>query len=112
MLSALAREYRSLPSTYWTLWIGTLVNKAGGFAIAPTLAGLVASVSYFALFAVDAATMAIYGAIVALRVPETRPAAAAPGGPSAGGLGTALRDGPFVGFLALTLGIAIVMWQN
>jgi MFS family permease len=233
VLASIASEYRSLPRTYWTLWIGTLVNKAGGFvvpflalyitarggseadagvvmalygagtilagltgglladrvgrratillslfggaaamlgigfsrslaaigvttflmgwlaelyrpavsaavadlvpaadrprayahlywvvnlgfAIAPTLAGLVASLSYTALFVVDAATMAVYGVIVLSRVPETRPEAAsspADAGPPAG-LGTVLRDRTFLGFLLLTLGLAIVMWQN
>jgi MFS family permease len=27
------REYRRLPPLYWTLWLGTLINKAGGFVV-------------------------------------------------------------------------------
>lgn len=33
MLTALRREYRSLPPAYWTLWLGTLVNKTGSFVV-------------------------------------------------------------------------------
>jgi MFS family permease len=33
MFRALLRDIRSLPPVYWTLWWGTLVNKAGGFVV-------------------------------------------------------------------------------
>src|SRR5690349_13297358 len=33
LLAALRREYRSLPAAFWTLWLGTLVNKTGGFVV-------------------------------------------------------------------------------
>lgn len=82
-----------------------------GFAIAPTLGGLLTSFSYFALFAADAATLAAFGVIVASRVRETRPASTdEPGAP--GGLGVVLRDRLFIGFCALCLGLAMVLWQN
>jgi MFS family permease len=45
-----------------------------GFAIAAIAGGLLADVDYTILFIVDAATMAIYGAIILIAVPETRPA--------------------------------------
>ncbi len=32
-LSAIRRIYRSLPPTYWTIWLGTLVNRIGGFVV-------------------------------------------------------------------------------
>jgi MFS family permease len=44
-----------------------------GFAGASVLAGLVASVSFTSLFVIDAATTALFGVIVYLRVPETHP---------------------------------------
>jgi MFS family permease len=44
-----------------------------GFAGAAALAGLVASLSFTWLFIIDAATTAIFGVIVYVRVPETHP---------------------------------------
>jgi MFS family permease len=44
-----------------------------GFAGAAVLAGLVATVSFTWLFVIDAATTALFGIIVYLRVPETHP---------------------------------------
>jgi MFS family permease len=32
-LPALRRLHASLPSTYWTIWLGTLVNRMGGFVV-------------------------------------------------------------------------------
>jgi MFS family permease len=88
-----------------------------GFAIAPTVGGLVASMSYTALFVVDAVTMIGYGILVLARVPETRPDVASPGelgssGRSIVGFGPALADLPFVGFVVLMLGLTLVMWQD
>jgi MFS family permease len=45
-----------------------------GFAVAVIVGGLLASVDFTILFLADAATMAIYGVIVIVAVPETRPA--------------------------------------
>jgi MFS family permease len=44
-----------------------------GMALAPLLAGVIASQSSLALFLIDALTTAIFGVLVWLRVPETRP---------------------------------------
>lgn len=44
-----------------------------GFAVAAVLGGLLATVDFTILFIADAATMAIYGVIVLIAVPETRP---------------------------------------
>ncbi len=82
-----------------------------GFAIAPALAGLCASLGYGLLFAVDAVTTAAYGLVILLRVPETRPAAEAPGERSAR-LGDALSDRRFVAFILLTFAIGLVLCQN
>jgi MFS family permease len=108
---------RAYAHLYWVINLG--------FAIAPTLAGLVASLSYTALFVVDAATMALYGLLVLRKVPETRPRSQddqekksdggrgeAGAAPSGAGLAAVLRDGVFGGFLLLCLGLALVMWQN
>lgn len=45
-----------------------------GFAFAAVIGGLLANVDFTLLFLADAATTAIYGVIVAIAVPETRPA--------------------------------------
>jgi MFS family permease len=102
-----ARAYARL---YWVINLG--------FALAPTLAGLVASYSYFAIFVVDAITLAGFGLIVLARVRETRPTTAPvlPRSPSGNvtipGLAVVLRDRTFMGFALLNLGLALVMWQN
>jgi MFS family permease len=44
-----------------------------GFALAPTIAGLLARLEYFALFVGDAATTALFGVIILWGVRETRP---------------------------------------
>ena len=49
-----------------------------GFAFASAIGGLIARLDFEILFYVDAATMAIYGVIVAVAVPETRPGAGRP----------------------------------
>jgi MFS family permease len=46
-----------------------------GFACAAAIGGIVADLDFRILFVADAITMAIYGVIVAVAVPETRPAA-------------------------------------
>ena len=98
-----ADRTRAYAHLYW------VVNL--GFAIAPALAGLCAGLGYGVLFAVDAITMAAYGIVVLLRVPETRPAEAAPGASSAR-LSDALADRTFVAFMVLVFLGALVMWQN
>lgn len=62
-------EQRTRPSAYRLQYWATNV----GIALAPLLAGVVASQSYFALFVIDALTTALFGILVWLRVPETRP---------------------------------------
>jgi MFS family permease len=85
-----------------------------GFSISLPAAGLLAGWSYAALFAVDGATMAIYGLVVLVRVPETRPP---PERPAAGraapaGLAQVVADRAFVGFLFFTFLTALVMFQS
>lgn len=82
-----------------------------GFALAPVLGGLVASVSYPALFVVDGATMAIYGLIAWRRVPETRPAVPAARGAGVG-LGDILADRVFVAFGLLVFVLCLIPFQS
>ncbi len=82
-----------------------------GFAIAPLAAGLVARWSYTALFFVDGVTMAVFGVLVLVRLPETKPARTDDGAPRIGLLHV-LRDGPFMAFVVLGLAFAMMMYQS
>lgn len=81
-----------------------------GFSIAPVAAGVVAGWSYLALFVIDAITMAIYGVVVLVRLPETRPAHVehAP----RVSLGVVLRDRAFMTFWVITFLVAVVFFQS
>jgi len=90
-----------------------------GFAFAAIVGGLLAEVDFTILFLADAATMAVYGVIVLVAVPETRPAAppaeAAPvegapveTAPSRPAARSWLRDGSFLILFALTLLLALL----
>lgn len=83
-----------------------------GFALAPSLAGLLAHSGFIALFVVDAGTMFAYGSIVFLLIPETRPQQNLKG--TAGNSSTRglLTDHVFIYVVLLTFGTAVVMWQN
>jgi MFS family permease len=85
-----------------------------GFAVAAMVGGALASVNFGLLFFLDAATMAIYGVIVVVAVPETRPTSHLP----AHGLAPVARrsrpwftDRVFVVFVLITLGIALLPVQ-
>ncbi len=82
-----------------------------GMAVGPALGGLLAARSFVALFTADAATMLVYAGLVAWRVPETKPAAAAadadaPPAAARGHLRTALSDPLLVGITLLSLLVA------
>ncbi|HET7502062.1 MAG TPA: MFS transporter [Kofleriaceae bacterium] len=81
-----------------------------GFAVAAIVGGVVASIDFRILFFADAATMAIYGVIVLIAVPETRPRLA--------DRATLVRpsrpwflDREFMVFVAITFGIALLPVQ-
>lgn len=82
-----------------------------GFAFAAVVGGLLADVDYTILFFADAATMAIYGAIVLVAVPETRPVEVVQRDkpkPSK----SWIFDGPFVVLFFLTFGLALLPMQS
>jgi MFS family permease len=68
--------------------------------------------SYLLLFLADAATTFLYGLVVLLRVPQTRPAEAAGHVRLAGGALTPLRDGVFLAFGLPVLACAFVFFQS
>jgi MFS family permease len=71
-----------------------------GFAFAAIVGGLVADVDFTILFIADAASMAIYGVIVLVAVPETRPVRVAGAAAGAGVSRSWITDGTFVVFVA------------
>jgi MFS family permease len=84
-----ARRQRAYALFGWGVNIGT---AAGGI-----LGGFLAAHGYWLLFAVDAGTMLVYAAVVAVRVSERRPAAAEKS-KRADGNGDGHRNGDGVGY--------------
>lgn len=80
-----------------------------GYAVAMVAGGWLAHVGFSWLFWADAATCAVFAALVWRAVPETRPAR---DGTEAGGFGAVLRDRTMVAFTAITLGQALVYLQT
>jgi MFS family permease len=92
-----ARRQRAYALFGWGVNLGT--------AAAGVLGGLLAAHGFWLLFAVDAATMLAFAAVVALRIPETRPAPGAAGptvaDASGAGYGVVLRDRLLLALLPL-----------
>ncbi|MFJ5546967.1 MFS transporter [Streptomyces sp. NPDC093225] len=84
-----------------------------GTAVAGVLGGFLAARGYWLLFAVDAASMLLYAAVVATRLPEPpRAAAPAPGGTEGAGVGygIVLRDRLALALLPL-LGVQLFVYS-
>ncbi|MFK7820466.1 MAG: MDR family MFS transporter [Planctomycetaceae bacterium] len=89
-----------------------------GFACGPPIGGILADISYRLLFFGDAATMAVFGVIILLMLPESkslltdendnRPVEI----PAAKAIRQILADGPFLVFCVATLLIAVVFMQS
>lgn len=75
-----------------------------GFSIAGAVGGVLAAHGYGLLFALDALTCAAYAVVVALTIPETRPAAARRD--DAPGWSAVLADRLAMGFFGLNLAVA------
>jgi MFS family permease len=102
-----AQRQRAYAHLYWATNLG--------FALAPTLAGLAAHLSYTLLFVIDSVTTAAFGAVVLVALPESRPTEPAPAPADdarAPGLGAVFSDTTFMSLAALTFLFAIVMWQS
>jgi MFS family permease len=80
-----------------------------GFAVAMVAGGTLSRAGFSWLFWVDAATCAVFAALVWRAVPETRAARAAGHGP--GGLADVLRDRVAVASVLIVLGYAFVYLQ-
>ncbi|MEU2363472.1 MDR family MFS transporter [Streptomyces noursei] len=79
-----------------------------GFSIAMVLGGYLAAHGFGLLFWLDAGACAVFGVLVWLAVPETRPATREG---SAGGFGTVLRDRVMVAFAGIIVLYAVVFQQ-
>ena len=98
-----ADRVRAFAVLYWAINLG--------FAIAPVLGGVVAHWSYRWLFIGDAATMAAYGLIVLVWVPESRPVVSAEER-AAASLVDVVRDRVFMIFVGLNLLLGVVFFQS
>jgi MFS family permease len=87
---------------YWAVNMGLTL----GYAIA----SLLAARGLAALFLADAATTLVCAALIALRIPETRPSKL-PHAPVVAGILRVLSDGPFLAFLGLQLAALVVFTQ-
>ena len=88
---------RALTLNYWAINIG--------FSVAATVAGVLIRADPLLLFVLNAAVLLGTAALIALKVPESRPAPDAVGPrvrADRGGLGAVLRDRVFLTFTALT----------
>ncbi|MBO1332746.1 MFS transporter [Streptomyces sp. VRA16 Mangrove soil] len=99
-----ARRQRAYALFGWGVNVGT--------AAAGVLGGVLAAHGYWLLFAVDATTMLAFAAIVAVRLPETRPAApgTAAAQASGTGYGVVLRDRLLLALLPL-FGIQLFVYS-
>jgi MFS family permease len=93
---------RAYGALYWAINLG--------FAVAPVLAGMMAQVSYFALFIGDAISTFLYGCLLAFRLPETRPAETARAAAQPG-LSVVFSDGVFMTFGVLSLALGLIYQQ-
>jgi MFS family permease len=84
------------------------------FAFASVMGGLLSKWSYTALFVGDAATMFGFAALIAVKLPETRPATAAhvDAATPAVSLVDVLTDRPFMIFFALSFLWTLVIYQS
>src|SRR5581483_11182966 len=94
-----ADRTRAYGYLYWAINLGV--------AAASVTAGLVADLGWWLLFACDAGTTLVFGALVLAGVPETRPASIERRGRAT----EPYRDRPFLTFVAIQLLVAIVYWQ-
>jgi MFS family permease len=100
---------RAFGLTYWVINLG--------FSIGLTLGGLLAGISFKWLFVGDGATTLLFGLLVWLGVPETRPARrplAAGQRPASqwSGFFAPYRETPFLLFLGLSFLFALIFMQN
>ncbi|MEU0159337.1 MFS transporter [Streptomyces sp. NPDC006261] len=102
---------RAFSLNYWAINLGFAISSAG--------AGFIAEYSYLAGFLGEALMMLACAVVVFLKVPESRPAQAAPvkavGGKRAKDevrITTVLRDGRFMGVVGLSFLVSLIFQQG
>ncbi|MCJ1680676.1 MFS transporter [Streptomyces sp. APSN-46.1] len=101
---------RAFSLNYWAINLG--------FAVSATAAGVIAEYSYLAGFLGEAALTLVCAVLVFLKLPESRPVAAAVSAAAVTAaepetrLGTVLRDGRFMGVVGLSFLISLVFTQG
>jgi MFS family permease len=94
---------RAYGLVYWAINLGA--------SAAPVLGGLIAARSYRLLFAADGLTTLLYGVIVWMLLPETRPVSA-PSGPGWGGVRAILNDTVYLWTCLLAFALSLVFFQS
>ncbi|MEU1850287.1 MFS transporter [Streptomyces sp. NPDC019990] len=96
---------RAFSLNYWAINLG--------FAVSSMAAGFIAETSYLAGFLIEAGMTMVCAIVVFLKLPESKPAAAATetARDDAVGLGTVLRDGRFMSVAGLSFLIALIFQQ-
>ena len=85
-------------------------ERNAGIAISFAVGGAVAAGGFGRLFLADAATTLLFAAVVLLRIPETRPVAAAPSA-VARGWGAALQDRHLRNLMVLNVALLLALFQ-
>ena len=99
-----ARRARGYAIVYWAINLGA--------AVGPALGGWLAAQSYLALFALEGATLLGYALIVAVAVPETRPATNTTGAPTPRiDLRPLARDGALAALCVAVLLVGVAFFQ-
>jgi len=83
-----------------------------GFAAGPAVAGLVAEHSFFAIFAGDAATSAVFGTLAVVLLPDRPEVAHAAPAEALGVVRTILADRAFLALLAATFAVGAIYFQQ
>ncbi|GAA1804855.1 MFS transporter [Planosporangium flavigriseum] len=99
-----AHRMRAFSAYFWAVNLG--------FAGSAILAGFAAQAGYLMLFILDAVTTAAAAILLAVKVPETRPAAQTGGEDKAGSLRTVLADRTFMSFVVCNLILMVVLMQH
>ena len=96
---------RAFGYIYWAINLGA--------ALAPIVAGFLANLDYFLLFAGDALTTALFGLVVLARVPESqaRAVATAARTKTSSRIGLALRDSMLLAFTFLSILVGVIYSQ-
>ncbi|MGW7270521.1 MDR family MFS transporter [Streptomyces sp. NPDC054864] len=97
---------RAFSLNYWAINLGFAISSAG--------AGFIAEFSYLAGFLIEAVMTMVCAVVVFMKLPESRPVRTALEKESEPevGLGTALRDGRFMGVVGLSFLIALIFMQG